>query len=377
MSTKDKTERGVTVLNVSGITQENIKGGSVLVRADSYEALKKLGENSIDSCVCDPPYLLNFMGKEFDREKNNPADDVEFWQLVLRVLKPGAHLLAAGIGRTHHRLMIAIEDSGFEIRDCIYHAFGSGFPKSLNIQKQLQKMGSDRADDFAGYGTALKPAIEIWTLARKPLSEKTVAENVLKWGTGGLNIDGTRITTEDALGRKNNVPPYGNDRTWQVSKTPPQDNRENAPQGRWPSNFIHDGSYKVVEMFPNNAARFFYCAKASKAERNKGLEGFEEKFSPTMGDGIGGKEHNPETATKKQNHHPTVKPTSLMRYLCKLVTPPQGTVLDPFLGSGTTGIAAKLEGFNFIGIEKEPEYVEIAKARIQAWEKEAEQNRLL
>jgi len=400
-----KLYNGATVLNVSEMPQGNInaeKGQIYLLQGDSYDWLKKIPENSIDSVVCDPPYLLNFMGKEFDRENGNPADHVEFWKLVLKTMKPGAHLLAAGIGRTHHRVMVAIEDAGFEIRDCIYHVFGSGFTKSHNIGKSVDKLqGNERevlgqissqditsgglvgkeysrqlvdvtkgTSPYEGWGTALKPAVEIWTLARKPLSESTVALNVIKWGTGGINIDGCRVGTDELKKQKakgsNGGEAYGDYNL----------NAEYVPntQGRFPANFIHDGSDEVVGLFPESnsgngkaktyekeggqwgkgkqirnaafgdsgsASRFFYCAKASKRDRNEGLpEG--------------------ETST-----HPTVKPTSLMQYLVRLVTPKGGTVLDPFMGSGSTGKACVLEGFDFIGIEKDPEYCKIAEARIE------------
>jgi len=376
-----KLYNGATVLNVSEMPQGNInaeKGQIYLLQGDSYDWLKKIPENSIDSVVCDPPYMINFMSKEFDKSEGNPAGDVEFWKLVLKTMKPGSHLLAAGIGRTHHRMMIAIEDAGFEIRDCVYHVFGSGFPKSHNIEKTLIKMGeNEKAKEFAGFGTALKPAVEIWTLARKPLSEKTVALNVIKWGTGGINIDGCRVGTTDKLQVLHNE--TGEKDLMGNMKGKDAKGRKiefvDSGLGRFPANFIHDGSDEVVGLFPEtkthsmgnkptakstgmfgvgivsdnmwrkndsgSAARFFYCAKASKKDRNEGLlEG--------------------ETST-----HPCVKPTSLMQYLVRLVTPKGGTVLDPFTGSGSTGKACVLEGFDFIGIELDPEYCKIAEARIE------------
>ena len=365
-NTNEVTGKGVTVLNASEMPQETIsveKGQSYLLQGNSYDWLKKIPENSVDSTVCDPPYLLNFMGKHFDREKGNPADDVEFWKLVLKTMKPGAYLLAAGIGRTHHRLMTAIENAGFEIRDCVYHCFGSGFPKSANIEKQLIKKGYiAEAETFKGYGTALKPAIEIWTLARKPF-KGTVAENVLKHGTGGINIDGCRVEgvpqdRSKSTPRKN-TDKYG---TANPKLNPPHE------QGRFPANLIHDGSDEVVGLFPNESARFFYCAKASKKDRNDGLEEFEEKRSGTerMNNSDGRKEELGESdrSILTKNSHPTVKPTKLMQYLVRLVTPKGGTVLDPFMGSGSTGKACKLEGFDFIGIELDEEYCKIAEARI-------------
>jgi site-specific DNA-methyltransferase (adenine-specific) len=308
---------------------------------------------SVDAVVTDPPYGLSFMGKKWDYD----VPGVEVWAECLRVLKPGGHLLAFAGTRTQHRMAVRIEDAGFEIRDMIAWVYGSGFPKSLNLK-----------DEWQGWGTALKPALEPITVARKPLIG-TVAENVLQHGTGAINVDGGRVgkrEKEQFIGAKNGtVNSYGN-YFYEKSETP-------LPPGRWPANFIHDGSEEVMGLFPmttsgggdktnkdirgedvgglygtykpnpnpknhtpnfGSAARFFYCAKASKRDRDEG------------------------------NNHPTVKPTDLMRYLCRLVTPPDGLVLDPFMGSGSTGKAAALEGFSFIGIEREAEYVAIAQARI-------------
>jgi len=284
--------------------------------------------------------------------------------------------------------------------------YGSGFPKSLDVSKAIDKAaGAERevvgvssvtgarqsrtmddgnkgtrrtyqndepvvnyitapateaARQWAGWGTALKPALEPITVARKPLCG-TVAENVLKHGTGALNVDGCRVGAEvlpEAIVGQAKLGTFERG----VMLTPER-------TGRWPANLIHDGSDEPTGLL-GDAARFFYCAKASKRDRDEGLEGFEARFSPTMGNGIGGKEHDPETATPKRNHHPTVKPTDLMRYLCRLVTPPNGTILDPFTGSGSTGKAAMLEGFQFIGIEREAEYCEIARARISKAERD-------
>jgi len=341
---------------------------------DCLEVLRTLPAASVDAVVTDPPYGLSFMGKRWDYDV--PAVDV--WAECLRVLRPGGHLLAFAGTRTQHRMAVRIEDAGFEIRDMIAWVYGSGFPKSLDVSKAIDKaagaerevIGSykatgtarnskhigakthaaigeyerdvdcifqtapatDAARQWSGWGTALKPAMEPITVARKPLVG-TVAANVLEHGTGALNVEGCRVG------------------------------------GRWPANLIHDGSEEVTELL-SDSARFFYCAKASKRDRDEGLEGFEARFSPTMGNGIGGKEHDPETATPKRNHHPTVKPTDLMRYLCRLVTPPEGIVLDPFTGSGSTGKAAIMERLNFIGIEREAEYCEIARARISKAERD-------
>ena len=370
-----------------------------LINNDCILAMSEMPDNSVDSIVTDPPYELGFMGKSWD--SSGIAFNVEMWTEALRVLKPGGHLLAFSGSRTYHRMAVAIEDAGFEIRDQIMWVYGSGFPKSHNVANGIDKKmgasnrghaissgsqihpttGEKRANGevlpkyesrteaskgWQGWGTALKPAHEPIVLARKPFPKGyTVAKNVLTYGTGGLNIDGSRVGTDDTRSPSSKSS-FGliNDDSWQA-----QEVMAGSASGRWPANFIHDGSDEVVALFPEassgSAARFFYCAKASKRDRNEGLEGFEEKFSPTMNNGIGAKEHDPITASKKLNHHPTVKPTDLMRYLCRLITPPNGIVLDPFMGSGSTGKAAKLEGFDFIGIEMSAEYLEIARARIE------------
>jgi site-specific DNA-methyltransferase (adenine-specific) len=311
------------------------------------------------------------MGKRWDYD----VPSVEVWAECLRVLKSGGHLLAFAGTRTQHRMAVRIEDAGFEIRDMIAWVYGSGFPKSLDVSKAIDKAaGADRevirtpmtahstagkgssnelderpwmtkarelgyhehagntpatpeAKQWEGWGTALKPALEPITVARKPLIG-TVAENVLQHGTGAINVDGCRVGK------------------------------------RWPANFIHDGSEEATDLL-GDSARFFYCAKASKADRDKGCEGLEERKAGAMS-GIETREGKPTNHPMRTNFHPTVKPTDLMRYLCRLVTPPNGIVLDPFMGSGSTGKAAMLEGFAFVGIEREAEYVEIAKARIEA-----------
>jgi DNA modification methylase len=479
---------------------------------------------SVDAIVSDPPYGLSFMGKGWD----HGVPGVEFWTEALRVAKPGAHLLAFGGTRTYHRLACAIEDAGWEIRDCVMWVYGSGFPKSHDVSKAIDKMDAvdeqktrryrftawvrstgvtarqidaatetrmgshytthstqpaimtrehleqcrhllgdvpewvereadirsvesrnmaerqvyeryetgiggvtmnngagqwrgeitkshahtDAARQWSGWGTALKPAWEPIIVARKPLVG-TVAENVLRHGTGGINVDGCRI------GTTKNIPasPPKARKSGSMSGPMPAgrstDNGHNPNIGRWPANLIHDGSEEVVGLFPANrpgfsgggtngagfrseyvngekhgktipaatfgdsgsAARFFYCAKASKADRDEGCEGLPQTIKQSVAHG--NKRHgtlpyiNEPREMKPRprgNHHPTVKPTALMRYLCRLVTPPGGIVLDPFTGSGSTGKGAVLEGFRFIGIEREAEYVEIAKARIAAVE---------
>ena len=414
--------------------------------------MKEMPDNSVDSIVTDPPYELGFMGKSWDN--SGIAFNVEVWQEALRVIKPGGHLIAFSGSRTYHRMAVAIEDAGFEIRDQIMWVYGSGFPKSHNIAKQLDKLAgvkgevigektgkgyssqqeknlahgfreykdglpyehadlneyalaSDEAKQWDGWGTALKPAHEPMVLARKPLIG-TVANNVLTYGTGGLNIDGSRVE-------------YGEESIDFDARQVTSQRNEDAIQfggigangtdvsmykagGRWPANFIHDGSDEVVGLFPEakgkigmkilsdftfsvgdkvegakfasqaglgdsgSAARFFYCAKASKKDRNEGLDGFEVKEKRYMATANGTGETSIGmdrfTTNPVANHHPTVKPTSLMQYLVRLVTPPNGVVLDPFMGSGSTGKACAYEGFDFIGIDQSAEYVEIARARI-------------
>lgn len=344
------------------------------------------------------------MGKKWDID----VPSVEIWKEAIRVLKPGGHLISFGGTRTYHRMAVAIEDAGFEIRDMIAWVYGSGFPKSLNIGKQ------EGCEDWEGWGTALKPAQEPCVLARKPLSEKTVAENVLKWGTGGLNIDGSRVGMsqgdKEMLDAKAST--HNNGVNFDVGEGKAKGTATPANNlGRFPANLIHDGGEEVVGLFPHtksgnlnaghkrgsgvtsydggggivqkdyggdqgSAARFFYCAKASKKERNRGCEdmegqpvawGNQAKAELKRGN-LDFKANGDATKHNKveirKNHHPTVKPIALMEYLIKLVTPPNGTVLDPFMGSGSTGIAAKNLGHDFIGIEREEEYVEIAKARV-------------
>jgi len=414
--------------------------------------MKLLDDNSIDAVVTDPPYELGFMGKSWD--STGIAYNVDLWKEILRVLKPGGHLLSFGGSRTSHRMVCAIEDAGFQIRDTIMWVYGSGFPKSLNIGKAVDKLqGNERevvgktsvcgtfkqeyqvkqgyrpennsggyagernganitkgTSEWEGWGTALKPAHEPIVLARKPLSEKTVAENCLKWGVGGLNIDGCRI------GIRNK-----NESGWSKTGSKESENRsmsgknyDRQPKdeiglGRFPANLIHDGSDEVLELFPDtksgkmkqhidggtfnvfskqyprdvetigdsgSAARFFYCAKASKNERNRGCEDLPLPEENLQGLDTRGRTLEREDGSKtlverwkgtpRANNHPTVKPISLMQYLVRLVTPKGGLVLDPFIGSGTTGIACYLEHMQFIGFEQDKEYCGIAEARINA-----------
>jgi DNA modification methylase len=427
-----------------------------LHHGDCLSIMPLIERESVDAVITDSPYGYQFMGKSWDH--GVPGE--HFWREAYRCAKPGAHLLAFGGTRTFHRLAVAIEDAGWEIRDTVMWVYGQGFPKSRDVSKAIDKEagaerevigkydsrssidGIDRqssgvyeknitgektygsiditapatplAAQWHGFGTALKPAWEPIIVARKPLVG-TVAENVTRYGTGAMNIDGCRIeipTDEPDKGvfyylKRNKEYPssFDEDNTNVYGKY-----KQLAPKmtasGRWPANLIHDGSAEVLAGFPQangatsnshgstagqnvyghysktktlpgygdtgSAARFFYCAKASKQDRDEGCEGLELRDNlkwASDDSGIGkyypdGTER-PQKDTHQRNHHPTVKPTSLMRYLCRLVTPPNGTILDPFMGSGSTGKAAMLEGFHFIGIDTEIEYVEIAARRIE------------
>lgn len=341
-----------------------------LIHSDCTAAMKEMADCSVDSIVTDPPYELGFMGKSWD--SSGIAYNVEMWREALRVLKPGGHLLAFSGSRTYHRMTCAIEDAGFEVRDQIMWVYGSGFPKSLNVSKALSKnvyvnardlQGIDsESDKYKGWGTALKPAHEPICVARKPLIG-TVAANVLAHGTGAINVDGCRVG-ESGASRKISAEVRGNIANTYGDGLNGGGGERNLPFGRWPANLIHDGSEEATERM-GEPARFFYCAKANKRDRDDGLEGFEMR-QPTHGKGheSGGLQVS-NSKLPKANFHPTVKPTDLMRYLCRLVTPPKGIVLDPFMGSGSTGKAAVLEGFQFIGIDMTAEYVAIADARIK------------
>lgn len=497
-----------------------------LFNEDNLQALKKLPDNSIDSVVSDPPYGLSFMNKKWDYD----VPTVDFWKEVYRVLKPGGHVLSFGGTRTYHRMVVNMEDAGFEIRDQIQWIYGSGFPKSHNIGKAVDKLnGVERevvgtkmsmappegekktkfgfdtnfkpteieltkgSSEFEGWGTALKPANEPICLARKPLSEKSVAENVLKWKTGGINVDGCRVgfsendnyakmehtelpekqsgvmyhnydeETKPATGHKHKIMVKNDegrfpaniilecccDEVIEGEKGEPRYGRKGGTNesefskaispnpehiGKWFNDkgdihtnpecpcYIMDqqsgeskslgGTGKIkldsdVNLGGGNnyfnygdkggASRFFYQAKVSKAERNMGLEPVEVFHQrPRREDGsVIYKEKNPQEwieamaklprkdktskaaaeeklqtqSTSVKNTHPTVKPINLLTYLCRLVTPPNGIVLDPFMGSGSTGIAAQLEGFRFCGMELDKDYFKIAEARIENFQK--------
>lgn len=361
-----------------------------LFNGNNIDKLRELEDNSVDAVVTDPPYGLSFMSKKWDYD----VPSVELWKEVYRVLKPGGHVLSFGGTRTYHRMVVNMEDAGFEIRDQIQWLYGSGFPKShnigLNIDKKNGKIGNrakafivagqsgqkdkDTSGDLPnpnrtiqayksqnewnGWGTALKPANEPICLARKPLVG-TVAENALQYGTGGLNIDGCRVGYINEADEKSSIPGSLNSNQKNSMFGIGEGHKHNN-EGRWPANVIHDGSDEVVELL-TNAARFFYSAKVSKSERNAGCDGMTVDEKEYRWNKAG---EWTNATTKARNHHPTVKPIDLMRYLCKLITPPGGIVLDPFMGSGSTGCAALLDGFKFIGMELDDEYFKIAEARI-------------
>lgn len=372
---------------------------------DNRDVLRSLPDNSIDSIVTDPPYELGFMGKKWD--STGIAYDATLWAECLRVLKPGGHLIAFGGTRTYHRMTVAIEDAGFEIRDCIQWIYGSGFPKSLDVSKALDRQaGADRekvwkrytennmagaydqrpwldearknggrmintnnpstdaAKAWHGWGTALKPANEPAVLARKPLSG-TVADNVMAWGVGALNIDGCRVGTSKDVPHSPRKMPMSTHTIALPSVDHGSGWDENV--GRWPANVIFDEeAAQVLDEQSDGASRFFYVAKASRSEREAGLDGMDvRQIDESRKEGNpGGDNPRNRGLSHRANHHPTVKPVELMRYLVRLVTPKGGTVLDPFMGSGSTGCAAMLEGVDFVGIDITPEYVEIARRRI-------------
>lgn len=398
-----------------------------IINGNSLQVLDTLEPNSIDAIVTDPPYELGFMGKKWD--STGIAYNVELWKKAMRVLKPGGFLLAFGGTRTYHRIACAIEDAGFFIKDCIMWLYGSGFPKSMALDKAIEgklttgsanktqfknlsgelvdrgnygyaKMQNEQgnrpadynlieekrldklnpttelAKKYSGWGTCLKPAYEPIIVAQKP-TEGSITDNVIKYGVGGINIDECRVGDETI---STHNAPAGTFAGGERNRGSDTDSYTDHT-GRFPANVIHDGSEEVVKDMPNtkgnnpkelgdsgfwfesercdkqmsrgyedegSASRYFYCAKASKKDRDEGLDKFDAK-----------------------NIHPTVKPVSLMQYLVRLVTPKGGTVLDIFNGSGSTGKAVAYENkerdadYKYIGIELDPEYCEISKARIK------------
>lgn len=389
---------------------------------DCRDVMAGMEADSIDAIVTDPPYGLSFMGRDWDH--GVPGE--HFWREALRVAKPGAHLVAFGGTRTYHRLAVAIEDAGWEVRDCLGWIYGSGFPKSLDVSKAIDKeAGNERPDRvvsgyagnsvlsatltvqsagtpiaaaaaaWEGWGTALKPAWEPIILARKPLTG-TVAGNVQRWGTGAININGCRIETDEAWNGRA-LPDAQDGVTW-GGELNQSSSSSSHPLGRWPANIVHDGSDEVLAVFPQttsgsraagvrsgmgyhgadgdggpaldasegSAARFFYCAKATTAERDEGIWDVPEEYehSGPRGHSLNGDGSPRPRPRPRRNIHPTVKPVALMRWLVRLVTPPDGIVLDPFMGSGTTLIAARAEGHTSIGIDLEESHCEIAWGRM-------------
>ena len=374
-----------------------------VLEGDCLVWMKRMPAEGVDAVVTDPPYDLGFMGKSWD--KTGIAFRKETWEGVMRVMKPGSHLLAFGGTRTYHRMAVAIEDAGFEVRDMVQWLYGSGFPKSSN-----------QKGEWDGWGTALKPACEPIILARKPLAERTVARNVLEYGTGALNIAATRIGYQGD-DDKSSATPQGRVTSHSIESIGAKPNigqsegrvefERSKLSGRWPANVIMDeeagamldaqtgvlisgarraGKYKgtseealygtfgefesaEIPLSKGGASRFFYCAKTPRSERNAGLGHFDTKpLLWSAGTQNPGSFQAQGTEKAAKNNHPTVKPIALMRYLIRLITPPNGHVLDPFLGSGTTGIAAGLEGMRFTGIELDADYVKLARARIKHWE---------
>ena len=320
-----------------------------LYHGNCLDILRTMPDASVDAVVTDPPYGLSFMGKRWDYD----VPGVEIWEQCIRVLKPGGYLLAFAGTRTQHRMAVRIEDAGFEIRDMIAWMYGSGFPKSHNLQ-----------DDRQGWGTALKPAMEPITMARKPF-KGTVADNVQMYGTGAINIDGCRIGDEE-------IKTCAKERGRSFNSIAPVSGfngcEESTHLGRWPANVLHDGCEDVLRGM-GEAARFFYTPKACKEDRDDGCEMMEARQYSHDGRTKPLENAYQRNESEARNFHPTVKPTDLMRYLCRMVTPPGGIVLDPFTGSGSTGRGAVLEGFRFIGCEMDADYIKIAKARILAAEK--------
>ena len=375
-----------------------------LHHGNCLDILRTMPDCSVDAVVTDPPYGLSFMGKRWDYD----VPSTEIWAECLRVLKPGGYLLAFAGTRTQHRMAVRIEDAGFEIRDMLAWMYGSGFPKSHDVSKGIDNAAgakrevvgqwkptgtarpskgkshsaakttadcgydpdinaviditapaTDAAKQWQGWGTALKPAMEPITMARKPF-KATVAQNVQEWGTGAINIDGCRIGEEEI---KTSAKIAGQSFQHDYNGC-----EESTHLGRWPANVLHDGSAEILQGM-GEAARFFYTPKACKDDRDDGCEMMDAKQYSHDGRDKAIENAYQRNDSKAHNFHPTVKPTDLMRYLCRMVTPTGGVVLDPFTGSGSTGRGAVLEGFRFVGCEMDADYIEIAKARILAAEK--------
>ena len=364
---------------MTGDKYDEMTTAAQVVAGDCRALMTAMPEASIDSIVTDPPYELGFMGKSWDA--TGIANDIAMWKAALRVLKPGGHLAAFSHSRTYHRMACAVEDAGFEVRDQIMWIYGSGFPKARN----------------------LKPAHEPILVARKPFAGSRIS-CIAEHGTGALNIEACRIEGENTTTKAVRIPGKRSREQYRVGTALGGD--VPAPYGRYPANVVHDGSDEVLAGFPirvsggtpsrrradkfrnsygafkggavkdgigssaGSAARFFYCAKASKADRDEGLSHLDEQsvVAYQTGNGASGAASSISEGreTRYRNTHPTVKPTALMRWLCRLVTPAGGTIFDPFTGSGSTGKAAVLEDFDFIGCEMMAEYLPIARARIAA-----------
>jgi site-specific DNA-methyltransferase (adenine-specific) len=388
-----------------------------IIQGDNRDTLKTLADNSVDAIVTDPPYGIDFLGKSWDA--NTGA--LETYQECLRVLKPGGHILAFSAARTYHHLAVTLEQAGFEIRDQIMWIYSSGFPKSQDIGKSIQRslgvkktkartvnapsyggrgdhvtqneskeviITDPEAQAWAGWGTQLKPAHEPIALARKPLHKNnSIAKNCQQWGTGALNIDATRVPYEDQkdidtyLNNKRGPMERGNDEDgenirmfngetgFKAVKREVTVEQDLPEQGRFPSNVIG-------EILQEDYQKYFYCPKVSRRERHVGFnspdysdvpQGDKTRPGGDICNESGGLNHDRARFIKDGNNHPTVKPVELMKYLIKLITPPGGTVLDPFNGSGSTGMAAVELDFDYIGCELDPAYVKIAETRIRAW----------
>jgi site-specific DNA-methyltransferase (adenine-specific) len=418
-------------------------GGRVRLHlGDCIHAMRSMPEQSVEAAVTDPPYDLLQASRRGSARSNEPANpfgrhgsrggfmgmawdatgiafDPATWSEVLRVVKPGGHLIAFGGTRTWHRMTCAIEDAGFEIRDCLMWLYGSGFPKSLDVGRALAPLPrSSRADEAAwdGWGTGLKPAWEPIVLARRPLAARSVAANVRRFGTGAINVDGCRIAfgssaDEDEARTKNRHAAFrSGSRANRVYSIDRRARTDYMAPGRWPANLLlsHPGGcagetcapgcpvaeldgqsgirrsrrgrprssassplgYRMTRTGTEHddsggASRFFYAAKASTAERNHGLERLACLAGGSSGDVGSDRLHSADSCSEGRNTHPCVKPLALMTYLCRLVTPPGGVVLDPFMGSASTGVAAVAEGLAFVGIEGQPAYFEIARARMR------------
>jgi len=431
--------------------KEHVGAINMIIQGDCLLKLKELADESVDAVVSDPPYELGFMGKKWDA--SGIAYNVELWKEAFRVLKSGGHLLAFGGTRTYHRMAVAIEDAGFEVRDMLEWIYASGFPKSLNVGKAVDKLQGNAREvvgkvnacgksnnniggswqngspenvpltkgnsEWEGFGTALKPAHEPIIMARKPLSEKTIVEQVIKHGTGAIDIDGTRIPTQPRTTHKGRN--FTGNKKGEFLGEGLGGFEADMPTGRFPANIIctddalndgviskSNGKYNKDGKWENTGdgkirtwdieydklnkyagdsgskSRYFdidvwaekhgllQFPKASKRERNEGCEGLESKLANKNGQGLGRecslearKDENGDDLIRMKNHHPTVKPVHLMSWLVRLVSKEGDTVLDPFMGSGTTGVACKKLKREFIGIELNEEYIKIAEARIQ------------